>query len=83
LIPALHHRVLGLPSGESDPVRIITAAQVRLRRWRRHSVRSTGGMEGYGTIGRVQRIIQARDALLQQVAGLPPLPPSGGQSRAD
>ncbi len=64
------HRVLGLPTGESDPVRIITAAQVRLRRWRRLMDRATDGRGAVGTVGRVQRIIQARDTLLRQAYDL-------------
>ena len=68
--PAIPHRVLGLPTGESDPVRIITAAHVRLRRWRRLMDRATDGREAVGTVGRVQRIILARDTLLRQVYDL-------------
>lgn len=58
-------RVLGLPGGESDPVRIILAAQIRLRRWRRLGESGQSG----GTFGHVRRIIRARDALLQESYG--------------
>lgn len=66
----LHHRVLGLARGESDPVRIITAAHVRLRRWRRLMDRVSHPRASGGTVGRVERIIRARDALLQQTYDL-------------
>jgi hypothetical protein len=65
-----HHRVLGLARGESDPVRIITAAHIRLRRWRRLMDRVSHPRVIDGTVGRVRRIIRARDALLQQTYDL-------------
>jgi len=59
-----HRRVLGLRAGETDPVRIILAAQILLRRWRRAVVPVA--------IARVEvgRIVAARDALLEGVYGL-------------
>jgi hypothetical protein len=54
--------VLGLEPGETAPVRIILAAQLRLRGFRRG-----GGSQCSN--GEVQRIIEARDALLQRAVG--------------
>lgn len=62
-------RILGLQRGEIDPVQIILAAQVRLRRWRRlgpaealHASRET--LPDRVPAGEVRRIIRARDELL-------------------
>jgi hypothetical protein len=57
--------VLGLEPGETDPVRIILAAQLRLRCCRR--VHSATGDRPAGP--EVRRIIAARDSLLQQAVG--------------
>lgn len=58
-------RVLGLPVGEADPVLIILAAHIRLRRWRR-----VGECDpSIGTVGHIRRITRARDALLQNSCG--------------
>lgn len=63
LPPGMPHRVLGLSAGERDPVTIILAAQIRLRRWRRFP----------GPVGdsvpetaRIQAIVRARDAMLRE-----------------
>lgn len=67
-IPRSPHRILGLRHGELDPVQIILAAQVRLRRWRRlvpgDAGLRVGSAGGVPPTGQVQRIIRARDNLL-------------------
>jgi hypothetical protein len=62
--------VLGLDPGETAPVRIILAAQLRLRRCR--GVQSAGGIpEGSDqTAHEVRRIVAARDALLARAVGV-------------
>lgn len=59
-------RMLGL-TPSPDPVMIITAAQVRLRRWRR----ATGvrAATPHGASNRIQRITEARDTLLRRATG--------------
>jgi hypothetical protein len=57
------HRVLGLRPDEADPLRIIVAAQIRLRRWRRV------GTAREAARSEVQRIVAAREALLQRIYG--------------
>ena len=61
--------LLGLPAADRDPVTIITAAQLRLRRWRR-VLNSAGRRRGRGGAGavnnRIREISRARDALLLQ-----------------
>jgi hypothetical protein len=57
--------VLGLEPGEADPVRIILAAQLRLRRCRRGNAATNAGPPG----DEVRRIIAARDSLLRQAVG--------------
>lgn len=65
--------ILGLEPHESDPVRIILAAQLRLRRFRHGQ---TAGLPCTGA--EVRRIIAARDALLRQAVGsLTRLSPAG------
>ena len=54
------HRVLRVPRHETDPVRIILAAQIQLRRWRR----SEPGQSSDRTQRRIQAIVAARDALV-------------------
>jgi hypothetical protein len=61
--------LLGLPAADQDPVTIITAAQVRLRRWRR--VLNSGWGErvapdALAVNDRIRRITAARDTLLRQ-----------------
>lgn len=51
------HRLLGLSADERDPVTIIVAAQIRLRRWRRYA---EGGPR------RAAAIVRARDAMLER-----------------
>lgn len=60
-----HHRVLGLRSHQNDPLMIITAAQVRLRRWRRLPDHAPEALHS-GLVDQIRRIIAARDALLEQ-----------------
>ena len=57
-----HTEILGLDPHEADPVRIILAAQLRLRRcrWGQATGNRLAGLE-------VRRIIAARDALLSHV----------------
>jgi hypothetical protein len=62
-------RILGLRRGEIDPVQIILAAQVRLRRWRRFGPAeplnaSRATLPAGVPAGEVRRIIRARDQLL-------------------
>jgi hypothetical protein len=59
------HRVLRVPRHESDPVRIILAAQIQLRRWRR----SEPGQFPDRIQRRIRAIVAARDALIE--AGKP------------
>lgn len=56
--------ILGLEPGEVDPVRIILAAQLRLRRCRRGQVAGSRC-----TAAEVRQIIAARDALLRHAVG--------------
>jgi len=51
-------RVLGLACGAADPVTIIQAAQIRLRRLRRLANKPRG------TTARIRRISEARDGLI-------------------
>lgn len=56
--------VLGLEPEETDPVTIILAAQLRLRRHRRHTAAAE---DGPATSEEVRRIVSARDTLLRRV----------------
>lgn len=58
-----YHRILRLPPHEVDPVQIISAAYVQLRRWRSgdHQVPEAERLR------RVWQIITARDAMLRHV----------------
>jgi hypothetical protein len=56
--------ILGLEPHEADPVRIILAAQLRLRRCRLGQVAGSRG-----TAMEVRRIIAARDTLLRRTVG--------------
>lgn len=56
------HGVLHLPPSVRDPVRIILAAHIQLRRWRRLEQTT----EAADLQRRVREIIAARDTLLQQ-----------------
>lgn len=58
-------RLLGLSPATADPVRIITAAQIRLRRWRRSAELTQPSRQ---LCERIQRITEARDALLARRA---------------
>jgi hypothetical protein len=64
--------VLGLRSHENDPVLIITAAQVRLRRWRRLPEHDPESLHS-GPVDHIRRITVARDALLKQAYGALPI----------
>lgn len=57
--------ILGLEFGDTDPVRIILAAQLRLRGFRRRFPRGVNGQDP----DEVRRIIAARDALLKGAVG--------------
>ena len=61
-------RLLGLSCDAADPVTIIVAAQVRLRRLRRIAGRST--TRPYRASERIRQVYEARDILLQQGFGL-------------
>lgn len=66
----LLRELLGLPVADHDPVAIITAAQVRLRRWRRllnGDAADTGHNRAAAAAARIRRITQARDVLLRRV----------------
>lgn len=69
--PRLDHarlmRLLGLSAAAPDPVTVITAAQVRLRRWRRTGVAVSG--QPRLASDRIRQIAAARDALLREALG--------------
>jgi hypothetical protein len=54
------HRVLRVPRYETDPVRIILAAQIQLRRWRQ----AEPGQTPHRIRQRICAIVAARDALI-------------------
>lgn len=56
--------LLGVPAGEDDPVRIIIAAQVRLRQWRR--LAAENGHPTPVVASRIRLILDARDRLLRR-----------------
>ena len=58
--PLLPHRVLRVSRHETDPVRIILAAQVQLRRWRRAEQWQSPDQIRQ----RIRKIVAARDALI-------------------
>jgi len=64
--PATETEVLGLEPGETTPVRIILAAQLRLRRFRQGQ--PVGG--GLQTGTEIRQIVAARDSLLQRAVGI-------------
>ena len=61
-------RLLGLSGDAADPVTIILAAQVRLRRLRRLAARCT--VRPHRGSDRIRQICEARDILLQQAFGV-------------
>lgn len=67
------HSVLNLPPAVDDPVRIIQAAQIQLRRWRRSSLTNGNAADA----GRVGEIITAREMLLRRAMQLPAPPRRG------
>lgn len=62
------HRILMLPPAVNDPVRIILAAQIQLRRWRSAET----GLAPAALQNRIREIITARETLLQGSAHGPP-----------
>jgi hypothetical protein len=54
------HRLLRVSPHENDPVRIILAAQIQLRRWRR----AEPGQSPSNIRERIRKITAARDSLL-------------------
>lgn len=58
-----YHKVLKLPPNEVDPVQIISAAHLQLRRWRSGEI----GVAASEQQRRVRLIIVARDAMLRHV----------------
>lgn len=63
----LQTAVLGLEPEETDPVAIILAAQLRLRRHRRQSPARRPVRNGSDSTAEMRRIVFARDSLLQHV----------------
>ncbi len=59
------HRVLGISRHETDPVQIILAAQIRLRRWRRIDQAEISVQRR-----RVDEIVGAREAMMQRAIQL-------------
>jgi hypothetical protein len=64
-MPSPEAEMLGLDPGEADPVRIILAAQLRLRCCRRSQAAADPPVGPHD----VRRIVAARDALLQRAVG--------------
>ena len=62
-------RLLGLPTADADPVTIITAAQVRLRRWRRNGADGAQRPRRARDRIRIRQISEARDVLLREALG--------------
>lgn len=60
-------RLLGLSTAGVDPVTIITAAQVRLRRWRRTD--AVRARRPRLADERIRQISEARDVLLREAVG--------------
>lgn len=56
------HRVLGISRHETDPVQIILAAQIRLRRWRRLDPAAMPAQRRR----RVHEIVGAREAMMRR-----------------
>jgi|LakMenE01Jun11ns_1017448.scaffolds.fasta_scaffold9898270_2 hypothetical protein len=65
------HRVLRISRNETDPVQIILAAHVQLRRWRRSEL----GEPALRSRRRIHEILAARDALVMRVARRNAIPP--------
>lgn len=68
-------RLLGLTITDADPVTIITAAQLSLRRWRRTS--DGGSRQPRLAAARIRQITKARDMLLRQALPLMGDPAAG------
>jgi len=58
--PLPPHRLLRISRHETDPVRIILAAHIQLRRWRR----AESGQQPDRIQRRIQEIVAAREALI-------------------
>ncbi|MFM8708028.1 MAG: hypothetical protein ACKOHK_08085 [Planctomycetia bacterium] len=58
------HRVLRISRRETDPVQIILAAQIQLRRWRRSEPGKTPLKIQQQIQQRIHEIVSARDALM-------------------
>ena len=56
------HRILRISRDETDALRIILAAQIQLRRWRR----GEPGYASYKCVQRIREIVAARDLLVAQ-----------------
>jgi len=56
------HRLLRIPSCETDPVMIILAAQIQLRRWRRMETAKSPAIARR----RIRDIVAARDSLMER-----------------
>ncbi|MFM8802367.1 MAG: hypothetical protein ACKOK8_00390, partial [Planctomycetia bacterium] len=62
--PVAPHRVLRISRRETDPVQIILAAQIQLRRWRRSEPGKTPLKIQQQIQQRIHEIVSARDALM-------------------
>ena len=60
LVQVKPHRVLRISRRETDPVQIILAAQIQLRRWRRGEM----GETPLQSRQRIREIVAARDSLI-------------------
>jgi len=61
--------MLEIAPSEADPVAIIAAAQLKLRRWRRMSLAADGesvALQSREAWQRIRDIIEARDAMLRR-----------------
>lgn len=77
--PVPSHAVLRLHSAVDDPVQIIRAAQIQLRRWRRE-LAEAGAVMGQRRVGKlVGEIIAARNSLLRRSVDVHP-PQTGVES---
>ena len=64
--PIQSHAVLRLPAAVDDPVRIIRAAQIQLRRWRREVAHAAAEPRQQRAGEIVVEIIAARESLLRR-----------------
>ena len=68
--PRQPHQVLQLDQQETDTLRIILAAQIQLRRWRR----GEPGRPSFRSLQRIREIVAARESLLAQAVTRPRIP---------